>query len=72
MILCKSCTTPFHGRYLQQCEICGCPAHEPGCCTHGQPFSYPITSRTHPRQRNCPCPDIHDYWGMHDINGDRL
>lgn len=63
---------PFHGKYLQQCKICGDPAHEPGCCVVGQPFSYPITEQKHPKQRNCACPQVFSSRGMHDINGHLL
>ena len=70
--LCNSCVKPFEGKYLQQCKICGHPAHEKEYCTVGQPFSYPVTWRTHPKQRNCSCPQIVDSWGMNSIEGDRL
>lgn len=62
--MCKSCIIPFNGKYLQQCSICGHPAHKNNTCTVGQPFSYPITNRSYPKQRNCSCPKINDCWGM--------
>ncbi len=67
--MCNSCVIPFHGKYLQQCEICGDPAHEPGCCVVGQPFCYPSIGRKHPKQRNCPCPQVYDSWGMQAVDG---
>ena len=33
--MCRSCTTPFHGKYLQQCDICGHPAHNENYCGVG-------------------------------------
>ncbi len=33
--LCRSCNTPFHGKYLQQCSFCGHPAHEDNFCGVG-------------------------------------
>jgi len=70
--MCNSCVKPFHGKYLQQCEICGDPAHEPEHCSHGQPFSYPVTYKSLPQQRNCPCPHIYNSWGMHNFQGNSL
>ena len=56
IFLCNSCVIPFHGKYLQQCEICGDPAHEPGCCVCGQPGLY-YTIYGMLRARRCQCPD---------------
>ena len=54
--MCNSCVKPFHGKYLQQCKICGDPAHEPGCCVVGQIGNY-YTLDGISRARCCQCPE---------------
>lgn len=61
--MCKSCTSSFNGKFLQQCVICGHPAHEDDQCTVGQQLFYPITKQSYPKQRNCSCPRIDHYRG---------
>ena len=33
--MCRSCNTPFHGKYCQQCSFCGHPAHNENLCGTG-------------------------------------
>ena len=69
--MCKSCTTPFDGQYLQQCEACGHPAHEKNCCGVGVIRLVPMITNQHPlwphlqiqygKSVGCQCPnEIYD------------
>jgi hypothetical protein len=33
--MCRSCVEPFNGKYCQQCEYCGHPAHTENLCGVG-------------------------------------
>ena len=33
--MCSSCTSKFNGKYCQQCDICGHPAHNYNLCGVG-------------------------------------
>jgi len=33
--MCRSCIDPFNGKYCQQCETCGHPAHQDNSCGVG-------------------------------------
>jgi hypothetical protein len=65
--MCRSCSEPFNGKYLQQCEKCGHPAHEDGCCGVGVVRSVPMTTNQHPwwsylqirfeKHVGCECPN---------------
>lgn len=54
--MCNSCVIQFHGKYLQQCEICGDPAHEKKMCVCGKQGVY-YTLDGMSRARRCQCPE---------------
>lgn len=55
--MCNSCVIPFHGKFLQQCEICGDPSHEPECCVVGKRIGTYFTLDGIERARCCQCPE---------------
>lgn len=42
--MCRSCTSKFNGKYLQQCEHCGHPSHSDNDCGVGVVRSIPMTT----------------------------
>lgn len=45
--MCRSCTTKFHGKYLQQCDYCGHPDHEGNFCGVGVIRNLPLITQEH-------------------------
>ena len=46
--MCRSCTTKFKGKYLQQCSTCGHPGHDTGKCGVGVVRFLPMKINQHP------------------------
>lgn len=53
--MCRSCNTPFHGRYLQQCPICGHPIHEGNLCGVGVIRIIPVMTKQERISIGCTC-----------------
>lgn len=46
--MCRSCIHKFNGKYCQQCEYCGHPAHNGNDCGVGVVRFIPMIENQHP------------------------
>ncbi len=53
--LCRSCNTPFHGKYLQQCSVCGHPSHDENFCGVGIIRLIPVMTKQERISIGCMC-----------------
>jgi len=53
--MCRSCNTPFHGKYLQQCKFCGHPAHDGNFCGVGVIRFIPVMTEHERISIGCLC-----------------